>query len=926
MRTERRRDGHRLASVLPGRDVEVARIGRLLEAARRGTSGALIVHGDPGIGKTALLDAVVAMAAGFTLLFALPLQTESELPFAGLSDLLRPLLHLLDQIPEPQAAVLAGALALGPPTPGDRFAAGAAVISLLGARTNGQPVLAVVDDAHWLDSPSREALLFAGRRLGNDGVVLLLATRDQPWLEAVGIERLDLAGLEAVAAAELVAGVGRTVSSSVRDRLIVETGGNPLAILEALETLTDAQLEGTAPIVGPIPVGHDVERSFVRRLEPLAKATRTALLIAAASDSGDATEIARALKGVGSATDALDAAARRGLVGTRAGKVEFRHPLLRSAAYQIAEPVERRAAHRAIADALDPDQRARIAWHLAAAAAEPDEEVARLLEDSAAAAQERGGYVAAANALSIAGLLSPVADDRIRRTMGAAHAFRLGGQGQTAADILADVLVLTGDPRLRADIQQLRAASLMFVGPLMDTFALLVDEARLVEAHDPARAALMLSLASNAATGAAPIDVVVGTARDAMQLSEADGGPVQMFATLSLTTGLALQGRVREARAMLEPLIPALETTNPLDDIGVVVVTAAHTLSWLEEWDTARRMLERVVVTARKASAITLLPYPLALLAELELRCGRTPTAYAAATESVQLATETGQTVSSAMSLVTLARVEALLGLEGPCREDVAAALEVAHRLGVPVIENYAASALGALALGLGHPQRAAAHLAECARLEIEYGVGLPTAVPWNADLIESYVRVGRIGDAVRELETLEEQGRTTGNRWAAATAARCRGLLADEDGYEAVLQQALEIHGGSEPFERARTELCLGRRRRHSRHRAAARVVLHEALTTFEKLGAEPWAEQARVELRATGETPTRASGGSLMTLTPQELQVALVVAEGATNKEVGAALFISPRTVEFHLGHVYSKLGVRSRTELVRRVAEWS
>jgi DNA-binding CsgD family transcriptional regulator len=355
----------------------------------------------------------------------------------------------------------------------------------------------------------------------------------------------------------------------------------------------------------------------------------------------------------------------------------------------------------------------------------------------------------------------------------------------------------------------------------------------------------------------------------------------------------------------------------------VVLVTAAHTLSWFEEWETARRMLERVVSTARGASAVTLLPYPLALLAELELRCGRTPTAYAAAAESVQLALETGQVVSSSMSLITLARVEALLGLEAACRDHVADALEVARRLRVPVVENYAASALGALELSLGHPERATAHLAECARLEIEFGVGLPTAVPWNADLIEAYVRVGRTDEAVRELETFEEQGRRTGSRWAAATAARCRGLLADEDGYETVLLRALELHGAEEPFERARTELCLGRRRRHSRHRAAARVVLHHALATFERLGAEAWAEQTRVELRATGETPAPSPGGSLLNLTSQELQVALVVAEGATNKEAGAALFISPKTIEFHLGHIYGKLGVRSRSELVRKVA---
>ena len=909
--------------MLRGRAEEVARIDRLLDGARSGVSAALIVCGDPGIGKTALLNDVAAAAAGFTVLRARPLQTESELPFAGLSDLLRPLLPLLDRIPEPQAAVLSGALALGPPTPGDRFAAAAATISLLAAGADRAPVLAVVDDAHWLDTPSREALLFAGRRLGGEGVVLLLAMRDRSWLESAGIERLEVRGLEPDAAAELVSGTGRTVSSGVRERLITDTAGNPLALLEAIATLTDAQLGGSAPIVEPIAVGRNVERSFAQRLAPLSDETRRGLLIAAASYSGDANEIAQALAEMGLATSALDAAVREGLVTIQAGRVEFRHPLLRSASYHAADPVERRAAHRALAAVLDPDQYDRIAWHLAAAAAGPDEEVARLLEDSATAAQGRHGYAAAANAFATAARLSPADPDRIRRTIGAANAFRLGGQAQTAADLLSDVLDLTADPLLRADMQQMRAAALMFVAPVMETFALLVDEAGRVEPYDHERAAMMLSLATLGVTGAAQVELSVETARRAARLSQPIGGPVGMLAAFALANGLALAGRVGAARGILNPLIPLIETIDPLSEACLLVAQAAHMLSWIEEWETARRMLERIVTTARAASALTVLPYSLAILAELELRCGRMATAYAAATESVQLAMETGQAVDSSIALVVLARVEAVLGHEGECRGHVAAALDAGRRLGMTAIENYAASALGALELSLGHPERATTHLAECARLEVKHAVGLPTVVQWSADLVEAYVRVGRIEDAVRELETLEKQGRMTGTRWAAATAARCRGLLADENAYETVLLNALEIHGDQEPLERARTELCLGRRRRHSRHRAAARVVLRQALSTFETLGAEPWAEQARIELRATGEAPAPSPGGSLMTLTPQELQVALVVAGGATNKEAGAALFISPKTVEFHLGHVYSKLDVRSRTELVPKVA---
>lgn len=909
--------------MLLGRADEVAGIHRLLDGAHRGVSAALIVCGDPGIGKTALLDEIVATAAGFTVLRARPLQTESELPFAGLSDLLRPLLPLLDRIPEPQAAVLAGALAIGPPTPGDRFAAATATISLLAVGADERPVLAVVDDAHWLDTPSREALLFAGRRLGNEGVVLLLAIRDRPWLEVAGIETLELRGLVVDAAAELVTATGRTVSAGVRERLVADTAGNPLALLEAVATLSDGQLGGSVPITEPIAVGHYLERSFAQRLEPLPHETKLALLVAAASYSGDAAEIARALAHLDLAMDALVPPEREGLVAVRAGRVEFMHPLLRSAAYHVADPVDRRAVHRVLAGAVGPTAAGPVAWHLAAAALGPDEEAARLLEESATAALGRRGYASAASALAAAARLSPAHPDRVRRTIGAASAFRLGGEAQQAADILTETLHLASDPLIRADMQQLRAAALMYVSPMMDTFALLVDEADSVEPYDPARAAVLLAVATNAAAAAAEIDLVVETGRRAVRLSRTVGGPVEMLAAIALGNGLILAGRIDEARAIFEPLIPVLETIDPLGEAGTLLVATPAALTWMGDAVTARRMLERVIGTARAASAAALLPYPLAILSDLELRCGRLAPAYATATESVRLAAETGQTGLSSFALVTLARVEALRGLEDECRGHVAAALERSRRLGATSIENYAASVLGLLELSLGRPGRATAHLEECARLVIKYGLGLPDVVPWRADLIEAYVRLGRTDDAVHELETLEEQARATGSRWATATAARSRGLLADDDAYEVIMGHALELHGDREPIERARTELCLGRRLRHSRHRSAARGVLRQALSTFETLGAEPWAEQARAELRATGEIPASSPGRSLITLTAQELQVALVVAGGATNREAGAALFISPKTVEFHLSHVYSKLDVRSRTELVRKVA---
>jgi DNA-binding CsgD family transcriptional regulator len=308
-------------------------------------------------------------------------------------------------------------------------------------------------------------------------------------------------------------------------------------------------------------------------------------------------------------------------------------------------------------------------------------------------------------------------------------------------------------------------------------------------------------------------------------------------------------------------------------------------------------------------------------MSEHELRLGRVATAHAAAAESVRLAEETNQGVGG-FPLVTLARVEAVLGLEELCRAHVAAGRELARAAGAGSIEWYAESILGLLDLSLGNLEEAYAHTLEAARMEQSIGVVLPMIVPLRPDLVEAAIRLGRLDDATRELEVLEQQARQTGVRWAAATAARCRGLLDDESSYETSFAESLALHGDSFPWERARTELCLGRRRRRSRRRADARSSLLSALATFESVGSEPWAEEARKELRATGLTVTPPEDASLRDLTPQELQVALIVAQGATTKEAAASLFLSPKTIEFHLGNTYRKLGVTSRTELVRRV----
>jgi len=908
--------------VLLGRDEERARLDGLIVRARSGGSAALIVHGEPGIGKTAVLDSTAGAARDFRLLRVQPLEAESELAFAGLSDLVRPILHLLDRIPEPQQAALAGALALGPPAPGDRFAVAAATLSLLAAAAEESPLLALVDDAQWLDAPSREALLFAGRRLDREGVLLLFGMRECDWIEQAGLDTLELRGLPRADASALLESTGVDVDPTVRERLVAETHGNPLAMLEALTTLTDAQLRGTAPISHPLAVGRSLERAFAEHLRGLPSETRRALLVAATSETGSAGEIRRALTQVGLPPSALEPAEREGIVTLGRERIDFRHPLVRSAAYHVQDAAERRAAHRALATVLGADSAERAAWHLAAASTEPDEEVAGLLERSAMDALARSAYAAAAREFEAAARLSSDDRDRLRRTTEAGRALWLGGEAQRASTLLESVLDLAVEPTVRADLQQLHATAMLFTRPISETYAMLLTEADRVEPHDPARAAALLATAALTRLMAADQEHAAETVRRALRMPSIEADAVSLHGGSVVGMVHAIYGEVDEAIAVMEPLVDRLLAVDPLGEDPITLGAVAQTLRWTEQWDRAYAMLERIVGAARAAGAPSMLPFPLAVLADSELRRGRIAAAYAAASESVELAAETGQTVESSFSLVMLGRVEAVLGHDEDCRTHVAAGLDFSRRMGASSIEIFGAAALGLLELSLGHADRAVVHLAECQRLEEGFDVRLPTLHQGAADHVEACIRCGALTEAERALALLERRAVQTGLRWPAATAARCRGLLADEADYETEFESALALHGADMPFERARTLLCLGMRRRRSRRRADARAALHAALAFFEAAGAEPWAEQARAELRAAGDVSEPSVDHSLRSLTPQELQVALVVAKGATNREAAASLFLSPKTVEFHLGNAYRKLGLRSRTELVRRV----
>lgn len=897
----------------------------LIEAARTGRSSALIVHGDPGIGKTSLLERAVAAAEGFRVLRARPLQAESELPFAGLSELLQPILDLRDRIPDPQQAALAGALALGPAVGGDRFAVAAATLSVLAAAAEDAPLLVVVDDAHWLDEPSRVSLIFAGRRLGSEGIVLLFGMRDGPWLDDTGLEILRLVGLPADAAAVLVDQTNVPLDAGVRDRLVTETRGNPLAIIEAVATLTEDERAGRAPIVHPLAVGVTLERAFAQQMEDLPDATRRALLIAAASDTGDAREILAAMAACDLGPDALEAAERVEMITVAAGRLAFRHPLVRSAAYHARDPGARRAAHRALATAVRGDDQG--AWHLAAATAGADEDVAAMLEASATRALARSAYGAAARALEAAAALSPDEAGRLRRTILAGRALWLGGEPARAARVLEKAAELAPDPLTRAQVQQTRAMAMYFTYPVVETRSILVTEADRVADLDPLLAAQLLCTASNVAIMAGEVARAEELALEAMRMVGDDDGPSAIIARLTLGGASALRGRVADGLGMIEPILAGDRQAllDPASELGPGLFPVIPVLTWTDRRQLARAMLESIIGGARAAGAVTSVPFWLAGLSELELREGRITPAYAAASESVQLARDTGQATELTFSLVTLARLDALLGNESECRSLVATALDSARRMGAGSIDTYAASVLGLLELSLGRPDRAVPHLMTCARLQTDHAAGLLAVVHWAGDLIDAQVRTDDLVGARATVEMVQANAERTDVRWERSMAARGRAMLASEAEYETEFDRALALHGDDTRYERARTLLALGMRRRRSRKRADARTALHEALTYFESAGALPWAEQVRVELRATGETLSTEPSGeeSLRSLTPQELQVALTVAAGATNKEAAAALFLSTKTVEFHLSNAYRKLNLRSRAQLVRKVA---
>ncbi|SOD98113.1 AAA family ATPase [Blastococcus haudaquaticus] len=905
--------------MLVGRDRERHLVDGLLSAARVGQSGVLVLVGEVGIGKSTLLDDAAASATGMRVLRATGTESEAGVPFGGLLQLLRPALVHLDRIPAPQADALASALALRPGTGGDRFAVGAATLSLLSRFAEDQPLALVVDDAHLLDLPSAQALVFAARRLTADPVVLLAAVRagePSPLLEA-GLPVLPVSGLSPAASGQLVSAHGRRRGRPDPDRLHEATGGNPLALLELAD---DAVTVGGLPPGAPVPVPARLARAFAGRADRLTAPARTALLVAAAAGD-DLALIAEGCRRLDVDAAALDEAEDAGLLAVRAGRVVFRHNLVRSAIWSEAAPGARRAVHVALAAALPADDVDRRAWHLGEAALRPDEGVARILAAAGARARDRSAYAVAATAFERAAGLSPAPTDAVERLVAAAESAWRAGLTDRATGLLERASQFPQPPALRVGAMGLGGRIASRTGSVERARDDLVTAAAESAGSDPDTAVLLLADAILACFALAD---TATTTRAAARLDElvprARGAPARWIGSVAggvagVLTGHGGPERIRSALGLLGTGGPLVRDPRlaPWLVLGVL---------FLRERGTGRDTVAAVVDDVRRRSDLGGLPFLLFLVARDNATGDRWDVAEADYTEGVQLARETGSTTDLTACLAGLAWLQARQGREAACRTTAAEVLEVSGPRRLALFQVWALSALGTLELGLGRPEAALGHLERLDALLTSLALVDVDLSP-VPELAEALAHLGR-GDEARDLAgRYSDAAAEKGQPWALARAARTLGLTCADTDLDREFGRALGHHGDAlDPFEVARTRLAYGARLRRARRRVEARTQLRAALASFDELGAAPWAEQAATELRATGETAHRRRDSSTTDLTPQELRIATMLAEGRTTRETAAALFLSPKTVEYHLRHVYLKLGVASRAELATRL----
>jgi DNA-binding CsgD family transcriptional regulator len=908
---------------LVNRAHETAALNALLEKVRMGMSGALVLRGEAGIGKTALLDSAISSANDFQVVRALGIESEMELGFAGLHQLVVPFISRLERLPAPQRHALASAFGLVAGGPPDRFQVGLATLTLLAAAAADVPLLCVIDDTQWLDLESADVLGFVARRLYADRIALLFAVREpvERRVSLAGLPELHIGGLTGDDARTLVASVATgPVDGQVSQRIIAETQGNPLAILELTAELTPRQLSSTLLLPNPLPIGSRLQQRFIRQLKGVPAATQTLLLLAAAEPSGDAVILWRAAKALGLDRQAVAPAEANRLlvVGPH---IAFRHPLIRSAIYYSAPAAERRRIHEVLAAATDPTiDPDRHAWHRAAAAVEPDEEVAAELAQCGQRAQRRGGYSSAASLLSRAAELTPDPGIRAQRLLAAAEGALMAGAPDRAQALLDEAIPELKDPLRRAVARSLDGGVRLALGQGGQTPSILLEAARSMRPFDIRLARQTLLGALEGAVYIHPATtgpVLREIASEAMALPrprQTPARPVDFlldgYAAL-ITTGYP-SGAPLLRQAIRSMTNGELDATDGLRWLGLVSLAAQSLFDDAAVYTVAIRWVR----LAREHAALTILPIALAYLGGAELAAGRLKECEALSEQSLEISGATGNPGMLGAAARGNAYLLAWRGNEAEARGRAAAHLAYALERGQTGLVHFARYALLVLELGLGRYQAALENA-----LPI-FEDDPPAAGSWVLpNLVEAAARSGHECVAREALDRLCERAKASGTSLALGFLARSRALLAGDAEAELLHQESIDHLGRSSAKpELGRSHLLFGEWLRRQGRRRDARDQLRTAYDMLASMGVEAFSERARVELLATGEHARKRTVETQDELTPQERHIARLVRDGARNQEIAAQLFISPSTVQYHLVKVFRKLGVTSRTQLAR------
>ncbi|MFJ2648479.1 AAA family ATPase [Streptomyces sp. NPDC087420] len=910
---------------LTGRQEERRLLADLLNGVREGQSGSLVLVGEPGIGKTRLLDHAAESCADLRVVRIAGVESETRLGFAALHRLLRPCLPRLDSLSAPQREALGSAFGVVAGVPADRYLVGMAALTLLSEASTVQPLLCVVDDVQWLDRESAEALAFAARRLHADAIGMVFAGREGPDGAGPfdGLPTVTVAGLPEGDARRLLSatGAGR-LDAAVAGRIVAGTGGNPLALIELAGTLAPEQLAGTAPLPAPLPVGRLLESHFLRQVRTLPAETQSLLLILSATPPEDPFLLWRAAGHLGVSAGAADPAMSAGIL-TRDHVIGFRHPLIRSAVYLGAEAADRRRIHAglaAVSDPLrDPDRRA---WHRAQSVIGLDEQVALELDGASEQARRRGGFSTQAAFLMRAAELTSGAEARAVRLLAAASANITAGDPALARTLLERTAPDLRDPRSRAQAQRLRGTIELLHQRMATVPEILLGAVAELGGLDPQLGWDMLSEGLQAAIMAGGYVTGTSVTEVARAVVGASRRPeVDVTAAGRLTAALATHvaedfGRAAPLlREALTDLCAAGELPQTNSPQAAMIAIAADAL-----WDDGRRyqLLYRLSQADRDHGALYSLSITLVALATSELWAGRFTEAEARHDEVDDLIEAMGRKAGT-----PLRRAELLAwqGREAEARAAAALQLRFAGQLGLGVLADQATRALTLLELGLGRYQEALDAALGAAPGPVR-GVGADPGSGGHLmlpNIVEAAIRAGAPGTAAEAYGRLEERATTSGTPWALGLLARCGALLGGDERAEEQYRESVELLGRTRMLtDLARTHLLFGEWLRRRKRRADARVHLRTAYEMFTGMGAAAFAERTRVELLATGERARRRNERTDHDLTPQERHVAGLAAAGTTNSEIAGRLFITTSTVEYHLNKVFRKLDITSRRQL--------